>query len=167
LLFNQVILAVRYLSSWPTNIEALIILKKRSYQMKIEIYLKHIFQEFPVTESISIGGKGVNTWDTKYERNCGCRGNVCMVPLDAQRVNIQRVFLRPESFGGLLYDPTSAVIYKLDSEAYQLIQSLRNDEEIIAIRKGKKSLAAFAKRNNLKEKAVAEFIEQLREYDLW
>jgi hypothetical protein len=136
--------------------------------MKIEIYLKHIFQEYPVTESISISnGMGLKTWQTKYERNCGCRGNVCMVPLDAQRINIQRVFLRSESFGGLLYDPTSAVIYKLDHEAYQLVQDLRNDEEIAAIWRGEKSLATFVKRNNLKEKAVNEFIEQLREYDLW
>jgi len=136
--------------------------------MKIEVYLKHIFQEYPVTESISISkGAGLNTWDTKYERNCGCRGNVCMVPLDAQRINIQRVFLRPESFGGLLYDPTSAVIYKLDQEAYHVVQYLRSDDEIIAIREGEKSLATFAKRNNLDEKAVKEFIEQLREYDLW
>lgn len=136
--------------------------------MKIEVYLKHIFQEYPATETVAIDSNmGLKTWDTKYERNCGCRGNVCMVPMDMQRINIQRVFLRPESFGGLLYDPTSAVIYKLDHEAFQLVQDLRNYAEIAAIRRGEKPLAAFAKRSNVKEKAVSEFIERLREFDLW
>ncbi len=145
--------------------------------MKIEIYLKHIFQEYPVTESITIGGlesSPIGTdagpwkeWNAKYERNCGCRGNVCMPPIDMYRVNIQRIFLRSESFGGLLYDPTSATIYKLDKEAYQLVQALQSDKEIAAIRQGGKSFTAFAKRNNLKEKEVNEFIKQLQEYDLW
>ncbi len=135
--------------------------------MKIEIYLKHIFQEYPVTESLAIKTGGLNTWDTKYERNCGCRGNVAMPPLDIERVNIQRVFLRPESFGGLLYDPTSAVIYKLDHEAYKLVEHMRGDEEIASIRTGEKPFVAFLKRNNLQEKEVKEFIAQLREYGLW
>ena len=110
--------------------------------MKIEIYLKHIFQEFPVTETISIGNNlgGWNDWSAKYERNCGCRGNVAMPGLDMDRYHIQRVFLRPESFGGLLYDPTSAVIYKLDKEAFKLVQALRSDKDIAAIRRGEKSL---------------------------
>lgn len=137
--------------------------------MKIEIYLKHIFQEYPVTESISIGNEmgGWNDWNSKYERNCGCRGNVCMPSLDKHRINIQRVFLRPESFGGLLYDPTSAIIYKLDDEAYQLVQILRDDKEIAAVQKGEKPLTSFVKRNNLKEREVNDFVEQLREHDLW
>ncbi len=135
--------------------------------MKIEIYLNDIMQEHPGTESVSISNEmELKTWKTHWARECPAH-NVCAVPLDAQRVNIQRVFLRPESFGGLLYDPTSAVVYKLDHEAYQLVQYLRDDEEIAAIRTGEKPLATFAKRNNLEEKTVNEFIEQLREYDLW
>lgn len=136
--------------------------------MKIEIYLKHIFQEFATTETIPVSnGLGSNTWDAKYERNCGCRGNVCMPPIDAQRINIQRVFLRSESFGGLLYDPTSAVIYKLDQEAYKLVQALREHTDVASFRAGGKSLATFAKKFNISEKELTEFIEQLREYDLW
>lgn len=145
--------------------------------MKIEIYLKHIFQEYPVTESFSIDNTKTipvdkspgpwKEWKLKYERNCGCRGNVCMPPMDMYRVNIQRVFLRPESFGGLLYDPTSAVIYKLDEEAYQLVQTMRSDEKIADIRQGGRPLAAFVERNNLNKEEVNEFINQLREYDLW
>lgn len=145
--------------------------------MKIEIYLKHIFQEYPVTESISIGSAGQapigkdpgpwKEWSSKYERNCGCRGNVAMPTMDIYRYNIQRIFLRPESFGGLLYDPTSAVIYKLDKDAYKVVQALRSYKDIEAIRRGEKSLDGFAKRNKLSVKKVNEFVEQLREYDLW
>ena len=137
--------------------------------MKIEVYLKHIFQEYPVTESISTGSQlgGWNDWSSKYERNCGCRGNVAMPPIDMYRVNIQRVFLRPESFGGLLYDPTTAVIYKLDREAYRLVETLRSDKDIAAIRKGETPLTSFAKKHKLKETTVSEFVEQLSEHHLW
>ena len=67
--------------------------------MKIEIYLKHIFQEYPVTETISIGSTGPTPigkdpgpwtqWTSKYERACGCRGNVAMPQMDMGRYNIR------------------------------------------------------------------------------
>lgn len=136
--------------------------------MRIEVYLKHIFQEYPVTESLAISARpGVQTWDLKYERNCGCRGNVAMVPLDVERVYIRRVFLRQESFGGLLYDPTSAVIYRLDHEAYQLVQRLQTDEDVDTMRGDERAIAAFAKRHGLEERGVGEFIAQLEEFNLW
>jgi hypothetical protein len=133
--------------------------------MKIEVYLKHIFQEYPTIESISIN-IGNDNWK-KYERNCGCRGNVAMPPIDIWRDDFQRVFLRPETFGGLLYDPTSAVIYKLDQEAYRLIELLKKDENRVLMLKDPRRVIEFAKRNNFNDKDVKEMINQLQEYNLW
>jgi len=137
--------------------------------VKIEVYVQHIFQEYPVTESITIesfGKEGMSGWK-KYERNCGCRGNVAMVPIDIERINIKRVFLRSEEFGGLMYDPTSAVIYKLDHEAYKLIQLLLQDKDIDLVIKDPKRMTTFAKRYNVKREAISELLSRLKDFFLW
>ena len=136
--------------------------------MKIEVYLQHIFQEYPVTESITIGvGSHDDPNWKKYERNCGCRGNVAHAPIDLSRINIQRVFLRSESFGGLLYDPVSAVIYKLDQEAYDLVKLLQQDEKVVSLKKNEAQITAFSKRHGIQAKALRELINQLEAFALW
>ncbi len=133
--------------------------------MKIEVYVQHIFQEYPVTESI--GGLSFDGDWRKYERNCGCRGNVALVPIDISRSAIQRVFLRPEAFGGLMYDPSSGIIFRLDREGFEVMQDLQQNAEVDSIRKSPNAVQIIMEHHRCNEEDLLKFLAVLRDHFLW
>ncbi len=132
--------------------------------MRIEIFLQHIFQERTVSEStIKDDHCGFH-----YAKNCPCN-KVAMPFMDMRSYPIQRVFLREESFGGLLYDPTTGVIYRLDRDAFEVVRRLRQDAEVEILQKEPLSVAVhkLAKRFGVKKRDLRELMDELRIFGLW
>ncbi len=132
--------------------------------MRIEIFLQHIFQERTVSESTVKGDDGC----FHYAKNCPCN-RVAMPSMDLRSYPIQRVFLREESFGGLLYDPTTGVIYRLDRDAFDVVRRLQQDAEVDILQKEPLSVVVrkLAKRFGVKKQALRELMDELRIFGLW
>lgn len=139
--------------------------------MRVEIYLRHISQEvaggeitgsrrlFRVQDASCVDG---------YVANCTCN-MVAMPLLDRFSRPLKKAFLREESFGGLLYDTTTGVIYRLDKEAFAIVQRLRMEDDLEELQQApiSESVAKLEKRYKIKKQELRELLDELRIFGLW
>ncbi|MCE7743678.1 MAG: hypothetical protein GPJ52_00940 [Candidatus Heimdallarchaeota archaeon] len=120
--------------------------------MKIELFLRKINQD-RIIEQLK-PTKGVDRsveWIVSWPKSC-CILDFSKVP-DSDAVVKPGYLLREEKVGGMLWDPRSNAVYKLDEEAYHTIIEMEHF----------KDPAKVAERVGVNEKEVIEFINQLRE----
>lgn len=139
--------------------------------MRIEVYLRSISQE--ATGSDIAGNRlFIRVQDAScvagYEKNCGC--NQPALPfLDRYSHPLKAAFLRAESFGGLMYDTTTGVIYRLDKDAFSVVQRLRMEDDLDDLRRAPHSdtVAKLAKRYKAKDHELRELLDEMRIFGLW
>lgn len=139
--------------------------------MRIEVYLWHIAQE--VTGGFTAdGGRLFRVQDAScvdgYVPGCTCN-RVVMPQLDRYSRPMKRAFLREESFGGLLYDTTTGVIYRLDKEAFPVVQRLRREDDIDSLQDAPipETATQLAKRYKINKQELRELLDELRIFGLW
>jgi hypothetical protein len=139
--------------------------------MRVEVYLWHISQEvtggdltnnrtlFRVQDASCVEG---------YTKNCTCN-RVAMPLLDRYSRPLKGAFLREESFGGLLYDVTTGVIYRLDKEAFSVVQRLRMEEDLDDLQSAplRETVTKLANRYKVKNQELRELLDELRIFGLW
>jgi hypothetical protein len=139
--------------------------------MRVEVYLWHISQEvtggdltsnrtlFRVQDASCVEG---------YTKNCTCN-RVVMPLLDRYSRPLKSAFLREESFGGLLYDVTTGVIYRLDKEAFSVVQRLRMEEDLDDLQSAplRETVTKLANRYKVKNQELRELLDELRIFGLW
>ncbi|MFQ5981536.1 MAG: hypothetical protein ACE5OZ_25615 [Candidatus Heimdallarchaeota archaeon] len=140
--------------------------------MRFEMYVRHIFQEhaedYPAMEIPVADWTGRWTKSPTYGKYCPCKGAVAMIPHDEELITLQRIFLRSEEFGGLLYDPTTTIIYKLDQEAFTLVQKLQSFMKEKKVDKNDPQLLKLlAEIFDMKLSVISELIHKLKEVNLW
>ena len=139
--------------------------------MRIEVYLRHISQEvtggdiisdqtlFRVQDASCVSG---------YEKICTCN-KPAMPFLDRYSKPLKKAFLREESFGGLMYDTTTGVIYRLDKEAFSVIQRLRMEDDLDNLQSEplRETVTKLANRYKVKNQELRELLDELRIFGLW
>lgn len=139
--------------------------------MRVEVYLRHISQEVTGGD-ITAGRTLFRVQDAScvdgYTKNCTCN-MVAMPLLDKYSFPLKRAFLREESFGGLMYDTTSGVIYRLDKEAFSVVQRLRMEDDIDDMQRAPipETATGLAKRYRIKKQELRELLDELRIFGLW
>ncbi len=139
--------------------------------MRVEVYLRHISQEITGSDITSnrtlFRGQDASCVDG-YVANCTCN-RVAMPFLDRYSRPLKRAFLREESFGGLMYDTTTGVIYRLDKEAFSVVQRLRMEDDLDDLQGAPlaKTATMLAGRYKLKKQEMRELLDELRIFGLW
>ena len=138
--------------------------------MRVEVYLRHISQE--VIGNRLIDATVVRVQDAScvdgYTKNCGCN-MVAMPWLEKVSLPLRRAFLREESFGGLMYDTTTGMIFRLDKDAFAVVTRLRKEDDIEDLQRASvaDTASALAQRYKLKQQEMREFLDELRILGLW
>ena len=123
--------------------------------MKIERYLESIFQEF-ASETPLAGG-----WPGKG--GCPCQGGgIARPPSESSQSGITNAFLRPEEFGGLLFNPATSSVYSLDNEAFYFLKTIQEtpSDQLLPIEQ-------LAKKYQIGAEALGALINTLRDASLW
>lgn len=148
-----------------------IVLPRKAGTMRIEVYLRSISQE--VTGTDIAGNKVfVRVQDAScvhgYEKTCGCN-KVAMPFLDRFSHPLKAAFFRAESFGGLMYDTATGVIYRLDQDAFSVVQRLRMEDDLDDLQRAPlpDTVAKLAKRYEAKDQDLREFLDEMRIFGLW
>lgn len=139
--------------------------------MRVEVYLRHISQE--VTGGDYTGaGRIFRVQDAScvdgFTKNCTCN-MVAMPLLDRYSRPLKSAFLREESFGGLMYDVTTGAIYRLDREAFPVVQRLRMEDDLDDLQRAPipETVAKLASRYKVKRQELRELLDELRIFGLW
>jgi hypothetical protein len=145
--------------------------RRKVGSMRIEVYLWHIAQE--VTSRDIEGNRIlVRVQDAScvegYIKNCGCN-KVAMPLLDRYSRPLRRAFLREESFGGLMYDTTTGVIYRLDKDAFSVVRRLRAEDDLDDLQRAPlpDTVAKLAKRYKVKDQELRELLDEMGIFGLW
>jgi hypothetical protein len=147
--------------------------------MKIELFMESLNQDYPgITDYRLIRSEDyrriVKDWDLQWDKPWPRDANPCdndavayipKTPFD----RFKDLFIRKEPFGGLLYNPSSGRVYKLDTDAFNLIEHLHLSSETeklqgISIEQASHKLAGKTK---LKAEDIAYLLHDLRMKSLW
>lgn len=135
--------------------------------MKFELYVRHILQEHPDFEMPAANWTGRWVKSPTYGKFCPCKGSVARVPTD-ELSDVMSVFLRSESFGGLMYDSRTTAIYKLDKEAFSLVQDLQSIMNKKSIKKNDPNIESkLSKLLNKDKDTIHVLIKSLQDVNLW
>ncbi len=95
--------------------------------MKVKLYLKNINQEMiDAGRTVSAKGKGakIHSWAVNWPKSC-CVLDFSMPKPGEDVINPVRGFvMRAEKEGGMMWDPRTGSVYKLDEEAYHALLDL-------------------------------------------
>ena len=139
--------------------------------MRVEVYLRHISQEVAGGD-VTGAGRIYRVQDAScvdgYVKNCTCN-MVAMPLLDRYSRPLKSAFLREESFGGLMYDTATGVIYRLDKDAFRVVQRLRMEDDLEEMQPAplSETVAKLASRYRAKEQELRELLDELRIFGLW
>ena len=116
--------------------------------MKIETYMRSIYQEFPDNKDFQDPDwyyKDIWTYHTNHRKN------------DLPEKHLKHLRLREEEFGGLIYNQFSTAVFKVDKEMFQLVHLLKTGTAIDEI----------GNKLNISTQEIEEAILSLKKYDCW
>lgn len=121
----------------------------------MELYLRFIQQEFPderVVEQPTVSWEyvGWDPYDPRPLSNCDSE-----IPKGVKRVNNLKA--RKESFGGLVYDPMTTAVFKVDHDEFRILKLLCKGVPPLEI----------ADVLGLYSGNVESFLDSLKAYELW
>jgi hypothetical protein len=135
--------------------------------MRIELYLRDVMQDFPDDKyCLSKYSEKSNNWNDSppwynpWTNNPWYQTMDSRMLFDSQKAShevTERLKIRREEFGGLLFDPLTAAVYKADAEACNFIELVKAGD--IPDEAGRKM--------KLQQDQLMDFMKQLEKLGLW
>lgn len=94
--------------------------------MKIELYLRSLLQEYPDSFKSATEWPAQWSYHHDYWEQWRYQSQSKTIDLPNGTARIKLLKLREEKFGGLLYDPISTAVFKVDREAFKTLTLLQN-----------------------------------------
>jgi len=129
--------------------KGIVIKRSKTKRLKIDLYLEKINQEM-----INIGPGAVSGCDfyVKWSKSCCILDFSLVKPGDLVSQPYRGFLLRKEEEGGMMWNPRTGAVYKLNDDAYHAVLDLENGYSELEI----------ARRNDLGLRAVQGMIRKLK-----
>lgn len=135
--------------------------------MHIELYLRDIMQDFPDNKSsLSTCPENCDSWNDSPPWYNPWTNQPWYQTMDSKIISDSkepaygltgRIKMRKEKFGGIIFDPLTAVVYKADAKAYKFIELVKAGS--MPDEAGRKM--------KLQHEECNDFLKELKKLGLW